>query len=99
MFKIFNENYYLDLTEVETFVNIVKPEKEEKEKDGEEVNTDDSFVHVNIVKFDLLKMLLDVIMTENETVDEKMGMSSNETTIPFKLAFNTLLNNKIIKKY
>ena len=97
MFQIFNENYYLDLTEVETFVNIVKSEKEQK--DEEESTNEDSFVHVNIVKFDLIKMLLDVIMTENEMVDEKMGMSSSETTIPFKLAFNTLLNNKIIKKY
>jgi len=95
MFKIFNEEYYLDLVEIEKFVNIDKTQNTE---DSEDANNDNNGVHVNIVKFDLVKMLLDVIMTENDEVDERLGMNSNETTIPFKFAFNTLLNNNIIKK-
>jgi hypothetical protein len=31
-----------------------------------------------------------------ESVDENLGMKSNEVTIPFKIAFNTLLMKKII---
>jgi hypothetical protein len=37
-------------------------------------------------------------MTENELVDEKLGMNSSEISIPFKMAFNTLLIKKIINK-
>jgi len=44
--------------------------------------------------------MLDVVLTENDDVDEKLGLSSgNNLTLPFKLAFNTLLNKKIINKY
>ena len=35
---------------------------------------------------------------EDEEVDEKMGMNSNEVSIPFKLSFNTLLIKNIINK-
>lgn len=94
MFNIFNENYYLDLVEIEKFVNIDKTTEK-----TEELEIDNNSVHVNIVKFDLVKMLLDVIMTEDNEVDEKLGLNSNEITIPFRFAFNTLLNNNIIKKY
>ena len=37
-------------------------------------------------------------MTEDETIDEKLGMNSSEASIPFKIAFNTLLFKKIINK-
>ena len=44
--------------------------------------------------------MLDVILTENEEFDEKMAMKgSNGPSIPFKLAFNSLLNKKIINHY
>ena len=42
--------------------------------------------------------MIDVILTESDGVDEALGPKS-DTSIPFKLAFNTLLNNQIIKKY
>lgn len=91
MLKVLNENYYLDLDEVEKYVEI-NTASTNKEDDSSET-------HVNVVKFELLKMLLDVVFSEVEDVDEKMGMASNEISIPFKLAFNTLLNKKIIKHY
>jgi len=39
-------------------------------------------------------------MTEDEEMDESLGLKGgNGTTIPFKLAFNSLLNKKLINKY
>jgi hypothetical protein len=38
-------------------------------------------------------------MTESEIIDEKLGFKNNEISIPFKIAFNTLLVNKIINKF
>jgi hypothetical protein len=45
-------------------------------------------------------MMIETVLTEREDIDDTLGMSStNGTTIPFKISFNTLLQNKIIKKY
>lgn len=93
MLKILNEYYYLDLDKMEEMVNLPSknnPEGEESESVGQ---------HISVVKYDILKVMIEVLMTESEEVDEKLGPKSSELSIPFKLAFNTLLNKKIINKY
>jgi hypothetical protein len=50
------------------------------------------------VKYETIKFLLETIMTEDEIIDEKLGMNSTEASLPFKIAFNTLLFKKIINK-
>ena len=103
MLKILNEYYYLDLDKMEDLVNIPTKEKTDTEKtEGEESEVeelDGMTQHISIVKYDMLKIMVDVLMTESEEVDEKLGPKSSELSIPFKLAFNTLLNKKIINKY
>jgi len=103
MLKILNEYYYLDLDKMEELVNIPTKEKSEGEKsesdDSENDELDGMTQHISIVKYDMLKIMIDVLMTESEEVDEKLGPKSTEISIPFKLAFNTLLNKKIINKY
>jgi hypothetical protein len=88
MFKIFGEHYYIDIDQIGDFSKIVPPE----EFTGETEN------QIHIVKYETTKFLLEIIMTENELVDEKLGMNSSEISIPFKMAFNTLLIKKIINK-
>ena len=57
-------------------------------------------VKINIVKFEMVKVLMDTILTEHEEIDEKLGLkSSTNTSIPFRIAFNSLLNKKIINHY
>ena len=56
--------------------------------------------HISIVKYEIVKVLMDTILTENEPVDETLGIkSSGNMTISFKVAFNTLLNKKLLNKY
>jgi hypothetical protein len=87
MFKIFNDNYYIDVDEIEKYINIPSP-------------SGGSEVHINVVKYEVVKMMMEVLMTEDEEMDESLGLKGgNGTTIPFKLAFNTLLNKKLINKY
>ncbi len=83
MIKILNNNYYLDLDKLD----------EELQIEGTSGET-----QIHLVKYEVVKMLLDTILTEVEQVDETLGDKSNELTIPFKLAFNTLLFKKIINK-
>jgi hypothetical protein len=48
----------------------------------------------------MIKIMTDVIMSESEDIDEKLGSkSSSQVTIPFKLAWNTMLFNKFIEKF
>ena len=55
---------------------------------------------INIIKYETVKLRLDVILTESDDADDKLGLASaNNLSLPFKLAFNTLLNKKIINKY
>ncbi len=89
MIKIFNENYYIDLDVIQKMSTFE--------------STDDSVSgsseqHISVVKYEMIKLMLDVLLSENEEVDEKLGLNSSHS-IPFKLAFNTLLNNHIINKY
>jgi hypothetical protein len=53
---------------------------------------------IKYVKYEMIKMMMEVLMTEREEADEMLGNKSS-VTIPFKLAFNTLLNEQIIKKF
>lgn len=92
MLTIFNENYYLDLDRLEEFVNIDKSTTETT--DG-----DDSMQHISVVKYEVIKMMIEVIMTESDEIDEVLGAKNSNLSIPFRLAFNTLLNKKIINKY
>ena len=87
MFKIFNDNYYIDIDEIEKYINIPNL-------------TGGSEMHINVVKYEAVKTMLEVLLTEDEEIDESLGLKGgNGLTIPFKLAFNSLLNKKLINKY
>lgn len=92
MVTVLNENYFIDLDEIEKYL----------EMDGDLIlDSGDTETRINLVKFELVKMLLDTVLTENdEGIDDRLGMKSNsKLSIPFKLAFNSLLNKKLINHY
>ena len=93
MIKVLGENYYIDLDKVEEYLDM-SDELTEGENSG---NTE---TRINIIKFEMVKMLMDTVLTENEDIDEQLGMKSGgSTSIPFRLAFNSLLNKKLINHY
>ena len=93
MIKVLGENYYIDLDKVEEYLDM-SDQYPEGEISG---NTE---TRINIIKFEMVKMLMDTVLTEHEEIDEQLGMkSSTGTSIPFRLAFNSLLNKKLINHY
>lgn len=90
MLKVLGENYFVDLDQVEKYLDINEIETE---------LSGSSETRVNIIKFEMVKMLMEVLLTENNDMDDKLGMKSKDISIPFKLAFNTLLNKKLINHY
>lgn len=88
MLKLFNENYFIDIDEIEKFVNLeIVP-----------MSGGSSEQQIKYVKYEMVKMMMEVLMTEREDADEMLGNKS-AVSIPFKLAFNTLLNENILKQY
>jgi len=92
MIEIFGENYYLDFTALDDLVEIKKEPNSEKEEEGEEGQ------QFSLIKYDILKIMIEVVMSEREEIDNNLGViKTNELSLPFKLAFNTLLKYNIIK--
>lgn len=100
MFKIFNENYYIDLDAIDRYVQIDEEEDKviSKKDDEESVMEFDSEAKIHLVKYELVKTMLETILTESNEVDEDLGMKSNEVSIPFKISFNSLIMKNIINK-
>ncbi len=87
MINVLGQNYYLDLNELDNFIQI---------KNEELTGNTETF---SVIKFEVVKTMIEVIMTEREDeMDNNLGTyNQNKLSIPFKIAFNTLLMYKIIK--
>jgi hypothetical protein len=94
MIPVLGENYFIDLDKIEDYLDMGQDEN------STESSTGTTETRINIIKFEMVKMLLETILTEQEIMDEKLGMKSNSnTSIPFRIAFNSLLNKKLINHY
>lgn len=92
MIQLLGENYFIDLDEIERYVDTESSPSTETSGTTQQ--------QVNLIKYELVKLMLDVIFSENDFGDEKLGLKGqNNTSVPFKLAFNTLLNKKLINRY
>jgi hypothetical protein len=93
MLTFLGENYYLDIDELEKQVSyeksilpVITGETEMPEQ------------QISVTRFETFKGLIDVILTEREDLDEGLGAhAGKDLSIPFKIAFNTLLINNILK--
>jgi hypothetical protein len=93
MIKVLGENYYIDLDKVEEYLDMSDQYPDEETSGNTETR-------INIIKFEMVKMLMDTVLTEHEEIDEQLGIkSSSNTSIPFRLAFNSLLNKQLINHY
>lgn len=93
MLNVFGENYFVDFDEIESYIDmsdvIVTP-----------VSGDSSDMKINIIKFEMVKMMLEVVLSEDLDIDDKLGIkNSSNISVPFKIAFNSLLNKKLINHY
>jgi hypothetical protein len=92
MLNFLGENYYIDVDELETQVSLVNSKL--PIISGETENEQ----QISVTRYETFKSLIEVVLTEREELDENLGIhSAKNLTIPFKIAFNTLLINKIIK--
>lgn len=88
MFKILGDYYYLDLDEIENYVKI----------DNSTNQSGNSENQISVIKYEMVKMMTEILLTEGEENDDSLGFKSN-LSLPFKISFNTLINKQLIKKY
>jgi len=88
MIEVLGEMYYIDLDSVSSTINM--PSDETMSGDTEQT--------INLVSFEIIKMMLEIIMIEKEEIDNNLGvLNTKDLSIPFKIAFNTLLKHQILK--
>lgn len=96
MIEVLGENYFIDLDKVEEYLDM-------SDKFPVSESSGDTETRINIIKFEMVKMLLDTVLTEHNEIDDKILNSSSKsgssTSIPFRIAFNSLLNKKLINRY
>jgi hypothetical protein len=63
MIKVLGENYYFDLDKIEEYLDMTIKSEGDIEEDEFSGSTD---MKVNIIKFEMVKMLMDNILTEHE---------------------------------
>ena len=60
---------------------------------------EDVGIRIDVTKYEMYREMIGTLLMYNEQIDNKMGMIGlNSTTVPFKLAYNTLLMKGILKE-
>ncbi len=93
MIPFLGGNYYFDVDELETQVSLANSKL--VPISGETENE-----QISVTRYETFKLLMEIVLSERESIDDTLGLhSAKELSIPFKISFNTLLLNKIIKKF
>ena len=105
LLEIGGKELYLDIDRLSELVRIeqeappITVNEGKDDIDIEQPISDAGGLHIDVTKYEMYREMIGGLMMYNEEVDNKMGMVGlNNTTIPFKIAFNTLLMKGILKE-
>ena len=105
LLQIGGKELYLDIDRLSEIVRIeqeplpITVNEGKDDMDIEEPIPDTGGLHIDVTKYEMYREMIGGIMMYNEEVDNKMGIVAlNNATIPFKIAFNTLLMKGILKE-
>lgn len=107
LFEVAGEEFYFDLEAISDFVKIDEESPKsiddllDKGEEGVEDTTQETQGPlIDMTKWDLTKGLIESVLSENNILDESMGIEKLESqlSIGFRLSFNTLIKHKLIKR-
>ena len=105
LLEIGGKELYLDIDRLSEIVRIEQEplpltvNEGQSDVEIEEPLPDAGGLHIDVTKYEMYREMIGALMMYNEEVDNKMGIVAlNSTTIPFKIAFNTLLMKGILKE-
>jgi len=86
--KVGNDSLYLDVDEMLKNVEVFS-------KDSEDRDT----IEINLPRFEFFKLMMDTVCNTVDDIDDNLGvLALNKLPVSSKLAINTLIKYKIIKK-
>lgn len=90
MGKSTNTNYYIDIDRIDEIVTIKTTKKDSEISEQQ----------ISVAKYEIVMLLLDVILSEEENTEynENLGITLPNQSSSYKIAFNSLINQDIIKK-
>jgi hypothetical protein len=113
LININNHHYYLDIDAISEFIKVSREDIANYKKLAK--NIDEEFnpsTTINLTKYEMTKMMVEVVFNMGFSMEDTSDMDDTEKLIkgvreddftlmptPFKIAFNTLIINKIIKTH
>ncbi len=113
-FNVAGEQFFFDLDRIGEFIKLEKqndmdelfkskpdPMDPDEVTETQEIPEEGFGQMIDITKWEITKAMIETVLTENNgEIDESMGIAKLESqlSIPFRISFNTLLINKILKK-
>jgi len=76
------------MIDVDAFLDLVTIDK-----------TDDNKFEINAPKYEIYRLMLEVVLSQSEEMDNSISyLALDKTGFDFKLAFNTLIENNVLKE-
>jgi len=96
MLEIIGKHYYIDINEM--ISRCIMPDTEYSEEiDESQSDEKKKALELNIFKYEILKSCVERILMPDETEDDDMDLfTDKKMDVSYKLAFNTLIKNKIL---
>lgn len=100
LLQIGGKELYFDIDRLSDVVKIESKINQDTILDATGIEEiDESTIQIDITKYEMFREMIATILNHNEEIDDKMGsVALNKTSIPFKIAYNTLLMKGIIKE-
>jgi len=101
LLEICGKELFFDIDKLSDICKIEDIEEDnEQPKDVEKLPLMENMgMQIDVTKYEMYREMIGTLLMYQEQIDNKMGMVGlNSTTVPFKLAYNTLLMKGILKE-
>ena len=101
LLEICGKELFFDIDKLSDICKIEDIEEDDEDpKDVEKLPLMENMgMQIDVTKYEMYREMMGTLLMYQEQIDNKMGMVGlNSTTVPFKLAYNTLLMKVILKE-
>jgi hypothetical protein len=101
LLEICGQELYFDIERLSDICKIEDIDVDDDQIEEDEITplVSNMGMQIDVTKYEMYREMIGALLMYNDQIDDKMGMIGlNSTTVPFKLAYNTLLMKGILKE-
>lgn len=101
LLEICGQELYFDIERLSDICKIEDIDMDDDQIEEDEITplVSNMGMQIDVTKYEMYREMIGALLMYNDQIDDKMGMIGlNSTTVPFKLAYNTLLMKGILKE-